>query len=49
MVTFIFAGFVSNRWFDRAADKLGDDHIARGSAPSGHCIYRLDISRIYTS
>src|SRR5688500_8675537 len=37
MVTSIFASSVSNGQFDRAADKLGDDHIARCCATSGHC------------
>jgi lipoprotein signal peptidase len=49
MVTFIFAGSLSNGQLDRAADELGDDHIAWGCTSSGHCIYRLDFGGIYTS
>ena len=49
VVTFIFAGSISNGQLDRTADKLVDDHIARDSASSRHCIYWLHTGGIYTS
>lgn len=47
MVTVIFTDYVSIQQFDRSADNLVNDPIARGPAAYRSYLYRLDVSGIY--